>query len=480
MSHDLQLDLDVVLPDAHGDDDHCVRDLVGALSTTGGVRDVHVVPATATAPAQVCLHVEPGQVSLRRLAEVTRSTGSAISTRYGHAVWRLAGISHAARADLAAARLRRLPGVLDARVVHGGNARIEFDREVTGAVELRRAVVAAGFSIVGVDEDDAAPRATSGDAVSDAVAERGAIRRGHATVDDDDHDHGHDAGHHHAHGGRSELVVALVAGAVYAVARVLDWTIADDAVSQTLYMVAAAVTAVSVGRDVAASLRARRFTIEVLMWVAAAGAAVLGHWSDAALLLVLFSLGHALEGYAMGRARRAIEALAELAPTTAHRRRPDGAVEEVPVDAVVVGDVLVVRPDGRVPADGVVVAGTTCVDESPVTGESVPVDKRPVLSTDVVPFDQVAGEHRVFSGTLNGPGAIDVLVARPARDSTLARVVQMVADAETQISPTQVLTDRIVAVFVPSVLVLVAGFLRSLRNSARHFVQHPHDRPACE
>ena len=122
-----------------------------------------------------------------------------------------------------------------------------------------------------------------------------------------------------------------------------------------LYVVAAVVTGVFVARDAWLSMRARVFDIDQLMLVAAVGAAFIGHWSDSALLLVLFSLGHALEGYAMNRARNAIEALGELAPATA-RRRDDPDVE-VPVTQLVVGDVVVVRPNERIPADGVIVAG---------------------------------------------------------------------------------------------------------------------------
>ena len=219
-----------------------------------------------------------------------------------------------------------------------------------------------------------------------------------------------------------------------------------------LYVAAAVVTGVMVGRDVLGTLRARRFDIELLMLVAAVGAAALGHWSDAALLLVLFSLGHALEGYAMGRARREIASLSELAPATARRRVGD-EVEEVPIDQVQPADVLVVRPNERIPADGVVLSGTTSVDEAPVTGESIPVDKAPADPSLVdQAFEAIPRLHRVFSGTLNGAGAIDVRVVRAASDSTIARVIQMVADAETQVSPTQQLTRRIVSVFVPAVL----------------------------
>ncbi len=278
----------------------------------------------------------------------------------------------------------------------------------------------------------------------------------------DDHREGHGPGdgHDRGHGvSRAELAAAVVSLVVYLVARGLDWFSDLDGPVTMLYVIAAVATGVFVARDAWLSARTSVFDIDQLMLIAAVGAAFIGHWSDSALLLVLFSLGHALEGYAMNRARSAIEALGELAPATA-RRREDPDIE-VSVTQLVVGDVVVVRPNERIPADGFIVAGVTAIDESLVTGESVPVDKTAVADTaDALSgVDAIGPQHRTFAGTLNGPGAIEVMALRVAADSTLARVVQLVAEAETQISPTQQLTKRIVGVFVPSVLALVVGLL---------------------
>lgn len=202
---------------------------------------------------------------------------------------------------------------------------------------------------------------------------------------------------------------------------------------------------------------ARRFEIDTLMLVAAAGAAALGEWAEGALLLFLFSLGHSLEHFAMGRARKAIEALAELAPETAIVRRGD-KTEEVGVETLQQGDIVMVKPNERMPADGVVIKGTTSVDQSPVTGESVPVDKQPAEDgkAAVAAFEKVAANNRVFAGTINGAGAIEVMVARVATQSVMARVVQMVSEAEAQRSPTQQFTDKFERIFVPSILGFVA------------------------
>ena len=186
------------------------------------------------------------------------------------------------------------------------------------------------------------------------------------------------------------------------------------------------------------------------MLVAAAGAAALGAWIEGALLLFLFSLGHALEHYAMGRAKRAIEALAELAPRTAMVRRGDGGLSEIPVEDLVIGDTVVVKPNERLPADGFVVVGRSSIDQAPVTGESVPVDKEPVpdRAEAAARPDKLSAQHRVYAGTINGPGAIDIAVTRLAADTTLAKVVKMVSEAETQKSPTQRFTDRFATAFI--------------------------------
>ncbi|MCO6411105.1 MAG: cadmium-translocating P-type ATPase, partial [Thiogranum sp.] len=191
-------------------------------------------------------------------------------------------------------------------------------------------------------------------------------------------------------------------------------------------------------RDAWQSLRQGRFDIDTLMIVAAAGAAALGAWAEGALLLFLFSLGHALEHRAMDRARRAIEALAELAPRTALVQR-DGREVDVPVEDLQRDDRVIVKPGQRIPADGEVLTGTSAVDQAPITGESMPVDKQ-------------AGDA-VFAGTVNGEATLEIRVTRLARESTLSRMVRMVAEAGAQRSPTQRFTERFERIFVPVVLI---------------------------
>lgn len=160
-------------------------------------------------------------------------------------------------------------------------------------------------------------------------------------------------------GRHTELVFALLSG----VALVAGWLIARSGggMALPLFIAAYFFGGYFTLREAIDNLRARRFKIDTLMLVAAAGAAALGSWAEGSLLLFLFSLGHALEEFAMGRARREIEALAKLAPETASIRS-GGAIKHVPVEALEVGDIVVVKPNERLPADGVVIAGASSVN----------------------------------------------------------------------------------------------------------------------
>jgi Cd2+/Zn2+-exporting ATPase len=170
------------------------------------------------------------------------------------------------------------------------------------------------------------------------------------------------------------------------------------------------------------AVRAREVDVDILMLLAAAGAAVVGHWVEGGILLFLFSLGNSLETFAFRRTRRSIEALVELRPEEA--TRISGDVESVVrIEELERGDVVRVRPGDRIPVDGVVVAGSTSVDESTLTGEPVPVEKE----TD----------STVFAGTLNGSGSIDLRMTRPADDTALARIIRLVEHAREARAPTQ-------------------------------------------
>ena len=276
----------------------------------------------------------------------------------------------------------------------------------------------------------------------------------------------HEGSHSHDHGGifgaRTELVFALTSGISLAIGFGIE-QLADQSpgwIPLTFYIAAYFFGGFYTLKEAIGNASAGKFKIDSLMLVAATGAAILGEFAEGSLLLFLFSLGHALENYAMGRAKRAIDALSELAPERATVLR-DGSPVDVPVEDLVVGDVVLVRPNERLPADGFIVKGQSAINQAPVTGESIPVDKSPVEDRDTArstPASIKAGS-RAFAGTINGSGALEVEVTRKASESTLSKVAELVAQAETERSPTQRMTDRFERVFVPLVLLLAAVLL---------------------
>ncbi|HWI92831.1 MAG TPA: heavy metal translocating P-type ATPase [Flavisolibacter sp.] len=202
------------------------------------------------------------------------------------------------------------------------------------------------------------------------------------------------------------------------------------------------------------------FDIDFLMIVAAVGAAILGHWEEGALLLFLFSLGHSLEHYAFDKAKKSISALAELTPKTA-LLKASGDLKEVSIEELKIGDVIVVRPHTKIASDGFVINGTSSINQAPITGESIPVDKIPVegANIEINSTQKLDAKHRVFAGSINGSGTLEIRVTKIASDSTIARLVKLVNEAQSQKSPTQNFTDRIERYYVPAVLILVVVLL---------------------
>jgi len=184
---------------------------------------------------------------------------------------------------------------------------------------------------------------------------------------------------------------------------------------------------------------AHRLDMNVLMVVAAVGAMVVGEFEEGAVTILLFSLGEFLESRTSDRARNAIQSLMEMAPDEATAVR-DGVARVVPVDDLVVGDLVRVRPGERLPVDGRIVEGASDVNQAAITGESIPAD--------------VGSGDRVYAGSLNGSGALTIEVTSLAEDRTVARIGRMVAKAQSERAPTQRFVERFARYYTPSVLVL--------------------------
>jgi Cd2+/Zn2+-exporting ATPase len=193
------------------------------------------------------------------------------------------------------------------------------------------------------------------------------------------------------------------------------------------------------------ALKNFRPDMNLLMVVAVLGAVAIGEWSEAATVAFLFALSLLLESWSVGRARRAIAALMDLAPPMARIRNDQGQVIEVDPQSVAVGAHFVVRPGERFPLDGRVMAGQSHVDQAPITGESMPVPKQ-------------SGDE-VFAGTINGDGALDVASTKPARDTTLANMIRLVGVAQTQRAPSEQWVERFARIYTPAVMTLALAVL---------------------
>jgi Cd2+/Zn2+-exporting ATPase len=212
--------------------------------------------------------------------------------------------------------------------------------------------------------------------------------------------------------------------------------------SAAVFTVAAVLGGLFPARRAVTAIRSRTLDINTLMVVAVAGALVLGEWLEAAAVVFLFAVAQWLELRTMERARQAIRALIDLSPREALVRR-HGVESRLPVDEIRVGDEILIRPGDKVPLDGVIAGGHSDVNEGPLTGESLPVDKGP-------------GDE-VFAGTINGHGALDVRVTRLVRDTRLARIIHLVEKAQASRAPVQAFVDRFARVYTPVVLGLAVA-----------------------
>ena len=271
----------------------------------------------------------------------------------------------------------------------------------------------------------------------------------HDDRDGDDHS-GHDhAGHGHVHDipkpgqawyatGQGRLVVT--SGVLLAVAWLLSFTLPQFA---TYGFIAATLLGVwPLAKKAVASARlGDPFSINMLVSVAAIGAILIGQSAEGAVVVFFFAVGELLEGIAAGRARAGIQALAALTPKTALLME-NGQTREVPADTLAVGQSVQVNPGARVPADGTITAGTSSLDDSPVTGESVPVVKS-------------VGDT-VYAGSINTDGVLTLRVDKAASDNTIARIIHMVEEAEASKAPTARFIDRFSRYYTPGVVAVSA------------------------
>ena len=409
----LELDIPLLLPGIEDDQDNCLHNLESTLIHHKGIFRAHVKDGQ---PPRLCIHYDPNLISLDSVEQIARDTGNAFTRRYRHQRIPFNTQLSADNADNLKLALERLPGMLHASV----NA-------------------AAGLAFVAYDTE-----ALNRETIEKLMQQNGYLPA--TTTKEKKHDHDHDHGSAPAflpHALQEVWTYALVAlaGLSFLVGWVGETFFGLNAsIALIFYIIAYLAGGYDIATHALPGLLRGKFDTDILMLAAAAGAALLGDWAEGAFLLFLFSLGHAGEHYALDHARNAVNALATLMPDTARIRQGD-AIVETPVESLQIGDVVIVPPGERLPVDGRVNRGTSAIDQSPITGESVPVTKRP-------------GDE-VFAGTINKETALDIEVTRLAKDNTLNRVMEMVANAQSQQSPTQQFTRKFTRRFVPAILILV-------------------------
>lgn len=266
--------------------------------------------------------------------------------------------------------------------------------------------------------------------------------------------------HNHGHclifGKQTELYFAILCGVFLVIGFTLEkFTNSPSWISLLSYIMAYFFGGYFITIEAYRKITKGGFDIDFLMIAAAVGAAYIGSWAEGALLLFLFSLGHALESYAMNKAQKSIEALSDISPKIA-LVKIGMQITETPIENLKIGDIIVVKPNTKIAADGVIVSGNSSINQAPITGESIPVDKTAIASAENLPeFKHINKNHIVFAGTINGDNNIEVKVLKLSQDSTVARLIKLVSEVETQKSPTQRLTKKFEKWYVPIVLIVV-------------------------
>ena len=444
----LQLDIPVVLPGIDDANDGCVARLQERLQAQTGISQAHV--ERDHGQAVLCLHYDPNLVPLEKLERLTRDEGAAIAKRFRHETLTIAGMDCASCAAGIEHVVRKQNGVLNVNVNYPTQKmKVEYDSTLVQRAAIVKAVTRLGYRVPN--------NARSLTMLPNAPT----VPHDHANCGHEHHNHDSQAApaashddHKDNHGGahfdegtawivrHREMAMALLSGALLFIGFVgQSWLHLPFFVALLFYLGAYITGGYNLARHALPTILSGRFDVEFLMLAGAVGAAILGEWPEGAFLLFLFSLGHALEHFAMEKARDAISALGSITPKVARVRRDEKEIE-IAVEELRLGDIAIVRPGDRIAVDGTVKQGRSAVDQSPITGESLPLEKD-------------AGDS-VFAGSINGDGALEVEVTRLAKDTTMARVIEMVEEAQSQKSPSQTFAEKFEKVFVPIVLGVAA------------------------
>lgn len=392
----LELEIPLLLPGLANHDDPCLERLESALKNQRGILRAHI--EADKDPQILCLHFNPSLTSIEDVQRIAGRVGAKIANRYRHEVIPIEDMDCSDCVTVLEHSLTRIEGVLDVNASYTAQKLfVEFDANVTSRGAIEKRIRSLGYYIP-----------------------QDGPRKWYLE--------------------NRTLIFSLAGGFMLTLGWVNESFLGVSAQLSLIFYLTAYIFA---GWDTVIhawrALKNHAFDTDLLMLAAALGAAFLGKYAEGALLLFLFSLGHSLEGRILDRSRNAIRALGNITPKTALVQREDEQLE-IPIEHIRLDDLVIVRPGTRLPVDGQITAGVSSVDESPITGESLPVDKQ-------------KGD-KVYAGTINGQGALEVRVTRLARDTTLSRVMKLVEKAQVGKSPSQITADRFMHWFVPAVLII--------------------------
>jgi Cd2+/Zn2+-exporting ATPase len=488
LSEKFKIEMGLLLPQGN-DCQSCRERLEERLQAYRGVEVAHL---DADGDKQrLCLHYDPELISLDYVRAIAVEEGVLLEWRYRHETLPIVGMDCADCARTLEGGVQRLDGVLwTSANFAAATLALEYDAERVARPAILSQVRGLGYDVTEVEPPrdlvfqvdgldcadcalhlEEALRRTPG---VDQVSVDFALARMRLTPQDGDGGSGTgsgallsqvervagDMGYTLTAEGVVDLVGAdqawwqrlwskrrklttLVSGLFITLAVAFSLLGLPEAVVAGTFVAAILVGGYYVARAGWAALRtAHSLDMNALMTIAAVGAVLIGEWAEGAMVMFLFSLGNTLEGYTMDRARNAIRGLMDLTPRRATVLHGDHE-EQVSVEELQVGERILVRPGERIPMDGSILSGESAVNQAPITGESVPAEKAP-------------GDE-VYAGTVNGQGALTVRVTRLASDTTIARIIKMVEEAQAQKAPSQRFVDRFARVYTPLVIAMAAA-----------------------
>ncbi|RXZ80806.1 cadmium-translocating P-type ATPase [Paenibacillaceae bacterium] len=279
----------------------------------------------------------------------------------------------------------------------------------------------------------------SGNTHDHAHEHTGNHKHEHTHTHDEDHDHGHGHDHSHEHGSGKKTIVLLIMSALIFGAALLFKNSLNETLMIAMYIVAAAISGYPTFMRGLRNLLRFRFTIDTLMTIALVGAFAIGEWVEAALVAILFGLNELLEGLGMEKARRSMESLLQVAPKEAVRLE-HGNETIVPIASLKINDIVLVKPGEKIPSDGRVLKGSSSVNEAAITGEALPVEKH-------------VGEA-VFGGSINNEGVLQLQIEKPYEDSSLAKILHLVEEAQETKTPTELFINRFSKYYTPFIIIV--------------------------